>query len=283
MVCACYGVCLPNGNGISIDLRNAAHYLKLSADYGISDGQCEYGVGLLASEGISTDLNGAVHYLKLSADHGHPAGQCESGIRLLSGKGVSINLKGAAKYCRLSADQGNVKSHYHYGMCLLSGLGLRRDLSGAIRDFTRSAELDNPDGQFIIGWMAENGIGNFVELSIAARNYELSSDGSVADSARYGWCSYAGKGVPVNFTVTAGFFKKASDVNDANGANSFGCCLERGRRLMTTSNAPLCIIELPRLSLIRTGHITLRAISNTAKGLTKASSTLRNAIACPAH
>jgi TPR repeat protein len=49
-----------------------------------------------------------------------------------------------------------------------------------------------------------------------------------AGSAWYGWCCQAGKGIPINFTVAAEYFKKAADLNDECGANSFGASLERG-------------------------------------------------------
>jgi TPR repeat protein len=71
-------------------------------------------------------------------------------------------------------------------------------------------------------------IGIPVDFALAVQKYELSSNGSAAGSARYGWLLYAGKGVPVDFTVAAEFFKRASDSNDADGTNNFGCCLERG-------------------------------------------------------
>jgi TPR repeat protein len=35
-----YDLCLQNGKGVSIDLRSAAHYFKLSADQGKVDDQC---------------------------------------------------------------------------------------------------------------------------------------------------------------------------------------------------------------------------------------------------
>jgi hypothetical protein len=49
--------------------------------------------------------------------------------------------------------------------------------------------------------MAEHGIGIHVEITAAVGNYNVSSDGSAAGSARYGRCSYVGKGISVNFTV----------------------------------------------------------------------------------
>jgi TPR repeat protein len=52
-----YGLCLQDGEGVSIDLRNAAHYFKLSADQGNADGQCYYGICLRDGEGVSIDLS----------------------------------------------------------------------------------------------------------------------------------------------------------------------------------------------------------------------------------
>jgi TPR repeat protein len=77
--------------------------------------------------------------------------------------------------------------------------------------------------------MAENGIGSCVDLTAAVRSYKLSSNLSAAGSARAGWCWRAGKGFPIDFTVAAEFFKKAADLNNGWGANSFGCCLECGK------------------------------------------------------
>jgi hypothetical protein len=38
-----------------------------------------------------------------------------------------------------------------------------------------------------------------------------------------------GRGVPVDFTIAAEFFKKAADSHDVDAMNSFGCCLEQGK------------------------------------------------------
>jgi TPR repeat protein len=45
----------------------------------------------------------------------------------------------------------------------------------------------------------------------------------------FGWCLQIGLGIPVDFTVADDFFKKAADSNDADGLNSFECCLEGGQ------------------------------------------------------
>jgi TPR repeat protein len=68
-----------------------------------------------------------------------------------------------------------------------------------------------------------------VDFDVAVRNYERCSDLSPAGSSRFGWCLHTGFGIPIDFTIAAEFFKKAADLNDADGLNSFGCCLEQGQ------------------------------------------------------
>jgi TPR repeat protein len=94
-----------------------------------------------------------------------------------------------------------------------------------------SAENGSPDGQFAVACMAESGIGVFSSPNVitAGQYYERCCDLSPTASVCFGWCLQTGLGIPIDFTVAAEFFKKAADLNDANGINSFGCCLERGQ------------------------------------------------------
>jgi hypothetical protein len=97
---------------------------------------------------------------------------------------------------------------------------------------------------------------------------------SAAGSARYGWFLYAGKGVPVDFTVAAEFFKKTSDSDDTDGETASVVVLSEEMALMRTSEAQFSIIKRPYLSLIRMCYITLHVVSNMGRGLTKISSAL---------
>jgi TPR repeat protein len=49
----------------------------------------------------------------------------------------------------------------------------------------------------------------------------------------FGWCLQTGRGIPVDFTVAAEFFKKSSDLDNLNGTNCVGCCLEQGQGVGT--------------------------------------------------
>jgi hypothetical protein len=51
--------------------------------------------------------------------------------------------------------------------------------------------------------MVDDQIGTRVDFRPAARNDQTSFDGSTADFVSSGFCLYAGKGIPPDFTVAA--------------------------------------------------------------------------------
>jgi TPR repeat protein len=69
-------------------LEGAAHYFKLAADQGIDVAQLNYGICLHNGEGVSIDLEGAVHYYKLAADQGIDVAQFNYGLCLQKAEGV---------------------------------------------------------------------------------------------------------------------------------------------------------------------------------------------------
>jgi TPR repeat protein len=209
-----YGFCLPNSEDSSIDFARGVHYFK-------------------HRKGPSTDLTTAAHFFKLDAYQNHllPSDAQNALAPLLwDGRGIPRDLIAGASYFRLAADNGVAEAQYCYGIWLLACSVGDQNIEKAARYLKLSAETGNPDGQFVVAGMAENGIGIFdsVDLDLAVRNYERCSDLRPARAACFAWCLQTGRGIPIDFTVAAEFFKKAADSNDANGLNGFGCCLERG-------------------------------------------------------
>jgi TPR repeat protein len=222
---------LQNGSGVSQDLESAAHYLKLSANQGNAEGQYNFGLCLRDGRGISIDLLSSVHLFKLAADQAHPAAQNEYAKFLRDGRGISRDLTESAHYFKLAADQGIAEAQYHRGISLLTRQTGKRDIEGAIRYLKHSAQNGSPEGQFVFGCMAENGIGSFcsVDLLTAVEYYEGCSDDLAAGSAFLGWCLQTGRGIPIDFTISAEYFRKAADSGDADGMNNIGCCFEEGK------------------------------------------------------
>jgi TPR repeat protein len=137
----------------------------------------------------------------------------------------------AIHYFDPAANQGFAEAQYDLGICLLTCLTPNHNLEDAFRNLKFSAENGNADGEFAITCTAEHGIGAFcsVDLITAAQYYERCSNLSPAASTCFGWCLQSGRGIPVEITVAAEFFKRAADLDDVDGVNSFGCCLEQGQ------------------------------------------------------
>jgi TPR repeat protein len=57
-----YRICLQNGEGVSKDLKGAAHYFKVAADQGIAAAQFNYEICLHQGEGVSKKLKAAAYY-----------------------------------------------------------------------------------------------------------------------------------------------------------------------------------------------------------------------------
>jgi hypothetical protein len=87
--------------------------LKRAADQGFALAPFNYGVCLHNGEGVSIDFGGAAHYFKLAADQGFALAQFNYGNCLENGKGVSIDFGGAAYYFKRAADQGFAEAQYH--------------------------------------------------------------------------------------------------------------------------------------------------------------------------
>jgi TPR repeat protein len=92
-------------------------------------------------------------------------------------------------------------------MCLLTGSSLQRDIAAAIRYFTLSSENGSSDGQAVVGWMTENEIGTAADVAATARYCELAADHSSASAFHFGRWSQSGRGIPVDLTVAAEFFR----------------------------------------------------------------------------
>jgi TPR repeat protein len=143
-----YGVCLYNGEGVSIDFGSAAHYFKLAADQGFALAQYNYGLCLQKGECVSIDFRGAAHYLKLAADQRFVAAQYNYSVCLQKGECVSIDFRGAAHYLKLAADQGFADAQFKYGLCLYKSECISIDFGGAAHYFKLAANQGFAEAQY---------------------------------------------------------------------------------------------------------------------------------------
>jgi TPR repeat protein len=114
---------------------------------------------------------------------------------------------------------------------VIGGNIVTRNIVNGFRYLKLSAENGNSEGQFAIACMAENGIGTFssVDAVTAAEYYERCSDCFPEASLCFGRCLQTCFGIGMDFMVASEFLKRAADLDDLDGINSFGCCLEQGQ------------------------------------------------------
>jgi TPR repeat protein len=143
-------------------------------------------------------------------------------------------------------------------MCLLTGSSLQRDIAAAIRYFTLSAENGSSDGQAVVEWMTENGIGTAADVAAAAPYDKLLANHSRAGAFHFGRCCQSGRGIPVDVAVSAQFFRKATESGNADGGNSFGCCLELGEGINSNIELAVKYCSQPAYRTVGDGSVNHR-------------------------
>lgn len=140
------GVTLAKGRGVTADMKEAAVYLKLSADQGFFMAQYNYAIILLAGDGIPKDPVEAIRYLKLSADQSYADAQYRLG-RYYCEIETEYFVEGM-RLLKLATKQGHANAALYRSQLLSniqnSPLGACLDLSTelSLDDEPSSAEAD---------------------------------------------------------------------------------------------------------------------------------------------
>jgi TPR repeat protein len=223
-----YGFCLQSGSGISIDLRGAAHYFKLSADQGNAHGPYHYAMCLLTGSGLPRDGENAIQYFELSAESGSPDGQTVVGWMAENGVGHDIDFVAAARYYELSADHSPAGAA-RFGRCCHLGQGVAADSTIAAEFFRKAADSNDADGANSFGCCLERGDGVSMNIDQAVDYYrKAASQSHPAGLYNFGRCLEYGRGIEGDFVRSAKYYRKSAKLGDPSAQNSFGIFLERG-------------------------------------------------------
>lgn len=109
----------------------AEDYLKAVltlATNGNPKAQHNLGAMYLNGQGVTQDFKQAAHWFRLSATQGLALSQHNLGTLYLKGEGVSKNLPEAVKWFHLAADQGDPRAQHTLGAIYFEGLGVEKDL-----------------------------------------------------------------------------------------------------------------------------------------------------------
>jgi hypothetical protein len=108
-----------DGDGVALDLMEAAKWYRKAAEQGNADAQLRLGRMYHVGDGVALDLVEAAGWFRESAERGNASAQFALGSMYQYGTGVGLDLTEAAKWYRKSADQGDAGAQF--ALSLLPG------------------------------------------------------------------------------------------------------------------------------------------------------------------
>lgn len=107
-------------------------------------------VAYLEGLGVEKDDGKALEYLKILAEYGYPDMQCELGkwYKTIDWRTHKRKMKrNAAEWFKKAAEQGNAEAMYCLAECYIDGDGVRASRKKTIEWFTKAAELGNEEAR----------------------------------------------------------------------------------------------------------------------------------------
>jgi uncharacterized protein len=135
------GVMFLHGEGVPIDLREAAKWLRLASEAGSSEAHLEL-AETLKELGTPNDHQDALYWLTQAAERNVGEANALIGEMHLFGQGTKQNYAEALRWFQRGADWYDPKAFYYLGLCYASGLGVARNDIEATKWFSlRGAPL----------------------------------------------------------------------------------------------------------------------------------------------
>jgi uncharacterized protein len=170
-------------------------------------------------EGIAVDLKEAAHWTRLAAEQGDPVAQHNLGLMYHAGSGVIADLAESVRWLRLAAEQGVAQARYNLGVLYEDGTGVPQDISEALRWYRLAAQFGDAGAQINLSNCFHNGRGVVLDESLAAWWMSLAADqGAVDAQLSLGIRYLHGVGISQNFTTAFFWFNLAANAGSRDAA-----------------------------------------------------------------
>jgi len=129
-----------NGEGVAVDLEEAARWIRLAAGEGVPDAQFSLGVMYEGGKGVSRDISEALRWYRLAAQRGSANAQINLSNCFHNGLGVDQDESLAAWWVSLAAEQGDIDAQLNLGTRYMDGIGVAKDAFEAFFWFDLAAK-----------------------------------------------------------------------------------------------------------------------------------------------
>jgi len=196
------------GEGLEINLHEAARWYEEGAKNG--DSRAQYNLGLMYAkgEGVRQDWNMARRWIQAAAEKSHVDAMIWMGQAFHEGYGVPRDYKEAYRWSKQAAAQGAPEAYTRMGWLYAHGEGVARDMGTALEWYKKAVEGGRGDAAYNLGTIYKNGESVPVDLAEAQRWYRRGAELNYADAmADYAVLLYNEGGQPDSEAVAYGWFK----------------------------------------------------------------------------
>jgi uncharacterized protein len=177
------GVLYENGEGVGLDLGEAARWYRQVAAGGEVLAQLTLGLMYREGRGVPRDDRKAARWFCALADRGFAIGQINLAFMYLDGLGVERNDAAAAALLMKAAARGHPVAQNNLA---LTGRGVPADAKLAAKWHAKAARQGLADAQHRLGLLYERGQGVERDDAEAARWYRLNG-GGIHHMVRHPW------------------------------------------------------------------------------------------------
>lgn len=202
---------------------------RFAAQQGDLDARMRLGLMFHEGDGVTRDPEQAAHWFQLAASADLPAGQAALAFLHEQGTGVEQDFAQALTLYRAAAGRKHAWAQYRLGLMYRDGRGVPRDREKAIELFKAAADQGDVGGLFHLGEMYENGWGTERDPGEAADWYRKAAERN-HDRAEYSLAVLYrdGRGVPRDSEKAAYWFERSALAGYAPAQYSLGLAYEVG-------------------------------------------------------
>ncbi|MGH6913358.1 MAG: SEL1-like repeat protein, partial [Geminicoccales bacterium] len=193
------------------------------------DARIRLGLMYHEGDGVSRDPVQAAHWFRLAASEELPAGQAALGYLHEQGTGVEQDFAQALSWYRAAAEQDHAWAQYRLGLMYRDGRGVPRDNEKAVDLLRAAAAKGDLGGIFHLGEMYENGWGTARNPTVAAEWYRRAVERS-HERAEYNLAVMYrdGRGVPRDTAKAGQLFERSAITGYAPAQYALGMAYELG-------------------------------------------------------
>jgi Sel1 repeat len=144
-----------HGEGVSVDLREAAKWLERASEQGSSEAPMQLAEAL-TKIGTPEAYKTAIYWLRRASDRSIGEANTVLGELYLFGLGTPQDYSGAIEWFNKGAQAFDTKAFYYLGLCFSSGLGVDRDEVEAAKWFElawRTSLVQDPEPEVLNGYL----------------------------------------------------------------------------------------------------------------------------------